>query len=501
MTVRFVVDAAEGYSPPDSTPTFRLSRSPWDDYGFGTTFGVSGWRGEWKLIGVTKIGVRGMTSDGAYAPTRFIELPGPEFDVLDERYFSVGQESSFYEKLADEWSDVRDELLLALRDMARSPSILEQELEERVLQKSLLRAVSARTVQDQYNRLALGYRGKADFKLRYDGSKLEDRPGPEMVFTVDRGRQLPTNVHVIIGPNGTGKTTALRNIRWALDESDADMYRPSMVDISDREQVAGLVSVSFSAFDTFPEQQRSDVDQAKFRVTNIGLPWKSFKSPFASPSGDPVADKVRKEIRGCLAEREERLLRTFAILAAADQVLASYNITDREGLTNLEVDSLSSGHKIVLWTMASLVRYCEEKTLVLLDEPESHLHPPLLGAFTRALSTLMTETNGLAIIATHSPVVLQEVPKRCAWKIWSVGPISGVDRPERETFGENLGVLTREVFGLELERSNYHAMLRAAAASDEDETGRATYEEALAKLDGEVGEEARLMLRAMVRNE
>lgn len=57
------------------------------------------------------------------------------------------------------------------------------------------------------------------------------------------------------------------------------------------------------------------------------------------------------------------------------------------------------------------------KTLVLIDEPESHLHPPLLSAFIRALSDLLLDRNGLSIIATHSPVVLQEVPKRCVWKI------------------------------------------------------------------------------------
>ena len=74
---------------------------------------------------------------------------------------------------------------------------------------------------------------------------------------------------------------------------------------------------------------------------------------------------------------------------------------------------MSSGHAIVLLTVTKLVETVEEKTLVLLDEPESHLHPPLLSAFTRALSDLLVNRNGVAIIATHSPVVLQEVPKSC----------------------------------------------------------------------------------------
>jgi predicted ATP-dependent endonuclease of OLD family len=72
---------------------------------------------------------------------------------------------------------------------------------------------------------------------------------------------------------------------------------------------------------------------------------------------------------------------------------------------------MSSGHAIVLLTITRLVATVEEKTLVLLDEPESHLHPPLLSAFIRALSDLLYDRNGVAIIATHSPVVLQESSK------------------------------------------------------------------------------------------
>ena len=78
---------------------------------------------------------------------------------------------------------------------------------------------------------------------------------------------------------------------------------------------------------------------------------------------------------------------------------------------------MSSGHKIILLTVVNLVNFVEEKTLVIMDEPEEHLHPPLVSAFIRALSELMSYRNGVAIIATHSPVIVQEVPRRCVWKI------------------------------------------------------------------------------------
>ena len=90
--------------------------------------------------------------------------------------------------------------------------------------------------------------------------------------------------------------------------------------------------------------------------------------------------------------------------------LAEYN--DEMLVSNARkcIKRMSSGHAVVLLTLTRLVATVEEKTLVLIDEPESHLHPPLLSAFIRALSDLLLDRNGLSIIATHSPVVLQEVP-------------------------------------------------------------------------------------------
>jgi len=90
---------------------------------------------------------------------------------------------------------------------------------------------------------------------------------------------------------------------------------------------------------------------------------------------------------------------------------------------------MSSGHAIVLLTITKLVETVEEKTLLLIDEPESHLHPPLLSAFTRALSDLLVNRNGVAIIATHSPVVLQEVPKSCVSILRRTGRITTIEQP------------------------------------------------------------------------
>ncbi|QXE35912.1 ATP-binding protein [Streptomyces sp. GMY02] len=154
--------------------------------------------------------------------------------------------------------------------------------------------------------------------------------------------------------------------------------------------------------------------------------------------------------------------------------------------------NLSSGHKIVLLTITRLVESVEESSLVLLDEPEAHLHPPLLGAFTRALSDLLINRNGVAIVATHSPVILQEVPKSCAYKLRRSGREMVAKRPDVETFGENVGVLTREIFGLEVTRSGFHRLLDEAVA------GNDAYESVVESFGGHLGGEARGIIRGLI---
>lgn len=125
--------------------------------------------------------------------------------------------------------------------------------------------------------------------------------------------------------------------------------------------------------------------------------------------------------------------------------------------------SLSSGHGSVLLTLTRLVELVDEKTLVLIDEPESHLHPPLLSALVRSLSSLLQNRNGVAVIATHSPVVLQEVPRSNVWHLQRSGSVTAASRPSRETFGENVGILTRDIFGLEVQQSGFHDLIEKAA--------------------------------------
>ena len=156
---------------------------------------------------------------------------------------------------------------------------------------------------------------------------------------------------------------------------------------------------------------------------------------------------------------------------------------------------LSSGHKIILLTITTLVEKLQEKSLLLMDEPEAHLHPPLLAAFIRSVSDLLIKTNGVAIVSTHSPVILQEVPRSCVWKLRRSGDITASDRLSRESFGENVGVLTNDVFGLEVTNSGFYKMLAEIVKNNDY-----SYDEVVRAFNNQLGSEARSIVMALISN-
>lgn len=107
----------------------------------------------------------------------------------------------------------------------------------------------------------------------------------------------------------------------------------------------------------------------------------------------------------------------------------------------------------------------------------------------RALSGLLSETNGVSIVATHSPVVLQEVPANCVWQLRRSGTVLDASRPDIETFAENVSVLTRKVFGLEVEQSGFYRLLEA-------ESNEANFDDVEHAFKGRIGAEGRALLRA-----
>lgn len=119
----------------------------------------------------------------------------------------------------------------------------------------------------------------------------------------------------------------------------------------------------------------------------------------------------------------------------------------------------STGHKIVTHSIVSLVAYTEPKSIVLFDEPETHLHPPLLAAFMHATRTVLRYNDAFAVVATHSPMVAQETLSRHTPIIRRSAGETRISAPRIETYGESIGEITNKIFGLTADATDFQQVL------------------------------------------
>lgn len=469
-------------------------------------------------IGPVKIGEFNMDKDQETA-----NIPNI-FESLDTTFFSLGQNTTYYKnlnKIDDDY--VKYTILNALNDVVNDENLFEKALKEPVTRDSLMRDIPLKTIKIQFKRILDGGVILTPYNFSYTSyEEYEDTNPINISFNVIPNSYPPTNIHVLIGRNGVGKTRLIKNIINCIIYENNGIYgRIQDESIFNDTSFTNAVFVSFSAFDKNIPVNKSNSDVpfayigiAQYQPVDINKPM--TKTP------DELGLEFSNSLQSCLFGSRDKfqLWEDLITILESDPIFKSYDMRDflvyandiinasrsdiffsiekskdifkEKALTFFE--QLSSGHKIIMLTITRLVECVEEKTLVILDEPESHLHPPLLSAFIRALSKLMISKNAVSIIATHSPVILQEVPKSCVWKLRRSLRQSVAEKLSIESFGENVSLLTSEVFGLEVTHSGYHTLLSEIV----DKNPHSDYCKILNMFKNELGMEAKAILRGLI---
>ena len=517
--MEFRVLSKRTWVPGSGRNTVYLKVDDWNDYSFVTSFYLSLHDGDGKLhdIGDVKIGFISQTK----GISTYTKLEN-RFVGLGEEFFSLGQGVDFYKKMAALPDSLGKYILSSIRDIVVNPDIIKSIVNEEVFGTSLLRDVSLSVVKGQYARVLNGLAELTDFKFKFVRPEEPKFGSVDLCFEVKVDSLPRSNIHAIIGRNGVGKTTILNGMISAITDRLGTSSKFIDIDGWEKKEISNdyfssLVSVSFSAFDPFspPEEQPDpakgtcyfyiglkDGENAERHRTIKDLQYDCIKALINCFQDSNKTKRWLAAIEKLGSDENFFLMRLEELNTIYLQICQNFKEneqSDSAWFANIfgkavapTLSRMSSGHAVVLLTITRLVSTVEEKTLVLLDEPESHLHPPLLSAFVRALSDLLHDRNGLSIIATHSPVVLQEIPKSCVWKIYRKGENVITSRPNIETFAENVGVLTSEVFNLEVERSGFHGILANSVL-----TGK-KYEEIIAEYDNQIGFEGRAILKVLI---
>ncbi|MAM75292.1 MAG: hypothetical protein CMO29_15960 [Tistrella sp.] len=481
-----------------------LFQDNWDDFSFKTTFIAALFDGDGVRhdLGPLKIMSKGMTSGR-------VDIPD-EFDKLGPDFCSIGSDRDYYVKLSEISAQMKESYLSSIRDCVADPEIWEEFRDEEAMMKSLLRFVSIRDIKVSFPRILAGNAELTPYRFAYHFGVTHDSPETSCAFRVIPGTLPPSNIHVLIGRNGVGKTRLIAGMADTLTENQAaNIGLPGRFSFENKEAEAdtdflNIIVVAYSAFDHL-----NPIAEGTSR-TGVGIPYhyvgiKKFADDAATghvalKSHEDMNTEFCNSLHLMISDenRMERWIRAIQILES-DPGIRDLNLSRLHETSNDAVhqevlgqfNTLSSGHKIVLLTITRLVELVSDRSLVLIDEPETHLHPPLLGSFVRALSDLLVGRNGVAILATHSPVVLQEVPSNCVSVLRRSGDVVRAVRPEIETFAENVGTLTRKVFGLEVENSGYFNLLRENAKGQQ-------FDDVINLFDDKIGAEGRALVRAFI---
>ncbi|MCG2218635.1 AAA family ATPase [Staphylococcus epidermidis] len=462
---------------------FYLVSDNWNDYGYHTLFYLYYFDGtNENMIGGVKIGNRN---------NDFRTKIGNLINGENQDFFSLGCNKEYYSNIYNLDDDKKKFILNRLNDIAYNLELFEEIKNYEITKTSLLRGIYSKTVQDQFHRIIKGDSEltKYEFEFKKDDILIN--------FKVDPESKPQSNMHGIIGSNGVGKTKLLQDILSNFLDPTKNNIIDKTGNNNPQDLFANALFISYSVFDTI------NIEEDK-KFNYIGVQKLDNKN--SNKNQDELTESFInsiEEIRASKDSSAEIWNRSIEVLKMSDTISTiktlsfNNNVEDEKIKEELkkEFNKLSSGQKIVLVNISKMVEKVSEKTLILLDEPEMYLHPPLLASYMKVISLILNKKNGVAIIATHSPIVMQELGRDNINIIKKDENKRVITKPRIETYGENVGTLTREVFRLEIENTGYYKELRESVHKYRN------YDDIIEVFQDSLGIEARAILRILLKSE
>lgn len=461
-------------------PCVQLSTDNWNDYGYRTTFHATYYdeNGASLNLGVIKILTRGNDN--------FQTVLEGKFQKLNDNFCSLGQTMEYYKILNSLPHGF--EVLESLRDVILNEDIYDEFKVFEGFEASLLRDSEARLViKEGANLLETGEITYPEIGRFFFSCKLEDAINEHQVLIdFQKDEYLPYRINAFIGKNGTGKTEVLGRIANTISRANETREEEGKFKVlngnKDMIEFSGplfsrVITVSMSSFDAFTKVVSTKHTSYKY----CGIMDNNGNLNLQMANQRLLSSYRDIELRGRQEEWREILSKTIDnhTIENFERYLSSNGEHNHK---------LSSGQTMILSVVTNIISFIKPNTLILFDEPELYLHPNAISGLINMLYEILDNYNSYAILATHSAVILQEIPSKYVKVFKRRENMVNIEPLSIECFGENLTVITNEVFGIQEDRFVYKDILENFSKS-------LSYEEVNKLFDDELSFNARIHLK------
>lgn len=427
---------------PDTFPAFVLAADSWDDFGVSSLFRLFYYPDESKTLKLGKVKIITRTKEGEEPRVITKYYLSDSFTELDNDFCSLGQSSEYYQTIKRIFPDSYRSVLWALKDCAIFTDIEDQFEQDYSFKRSLLRENEAERLLRDAKFIVEGIevQNREHFTYHFQTPFSEDETLLEVSF--NSKAILPSRLFAVVGKNGVGKTQMISNLPIDLSQKKQEFFEPQLPLFSK------IISVSTSLYDNCKYPEKSN----EFNYEYIGLTVKDGVNRRIITS-DEINFKLQEACKLINEKGRTRSLRDILTKILSSAVIDSlfresdekYEL-DINSLTDVR-QKLSSGESTLVYLLTCIVSTLRYDTLLLFDEPETHLHPNAITTLISALYKLLEEFESYAIVMTHSPLVIREVKSKHVCIMERFENKSVIRKVQQETLGANISILTDEIFG------------------------------------------------------
>ncbi len=408
---------------------------------------------------------------------RYVQDTEARAGIVDQLHLILDKESPYYEMVKNDPCFLNG----VLRDTTMENFAL-QKAQSLLLAKECLYNLRKESFKFKLN--------NADDFISFDFTCLND----EDFVPEERKLMVPNGCVVFIGGNGSGKSTAMYKLAklmyTEIDKRRKPEYKEYIGELKPNNVgVSKMIVISYSPFDNFmlpawdenPEESAERFIYCGIRdyIAERDLLLQEQDGKYEQSEEVILADRQNRTQLKSIQELANEFVEQFTklkqdskrrtiweeITESAEELhpelskaMGQISFGPDDGTRIGMFKNLSTGNKYIFHMLATIIGNIEDDSLILFDEPENHIHPPLLSFLLTAIRRVLHNYNSVVFISTHSPVIIQETFANNVYVIKRIGEGVTMTHPNIETYGANIGEITSEVFNLTSDNISYYKL-------------------------------------------